>query len=117
MKQQERLDLDAQLVVLLKRAVVENNESLGFQIAQKLFSTNPEWYGYAASPEESEIRRMAHEVLDEFLRQLVFSPAKQARGWHALLVPTKGVVMAPILATNAPASAKPSRCRSSWSNS
>ena len=101
MKQQERLDLDAQLVVLLKRAVVENNESLGFQIAQKLFSTNPEWYGYAASPEESEIRRMAHEVLDEFLRQLVFSPAKQARGWHALLVPTKGVVMAPILATNA----------------
>lgn len=101
MNLQERLDLDAQLVVLLKRAVVENNESMGFQIAQKLFSTNPEWYGYAASPEESEIRRMAHEVLDELLRKVVFSAKSQTRGWHALLVPTSGVVMAPILATNA----------------
>lgn len=101
MSHAERLDLDAQLVVLLKRAVLEDDESMGFQIAQRLFATNPEWYSHGASPEEVEIRALAHEVLDEFLRGIVFRSGAKGSGWRELLVPTDGVVKAPILAANA----------------
>lgn len=101
MNQEQRLELDAQLVVLLKRATVERNETVGFQVAQKLFGTNPEWYACSELPAELEIRRAAHEVLDGFLRQVVLADDHAGVGWRPFMVPQNGHTMSPILATNA----------------
>lgn len=101
MNDAQRLELDGKLTVLLKRAIVERNEPIGFQVAQKLFATNPEWYAYGGADEEAAVRLMAHEVLDEFLRAFVLADGSEAQGWRSLMVPQGGRTLAPILAANA----------------
>ncbi|MDH5493893.1 MAG: hypothetical protein OEY14_18225, partial [Myxococcales bacterium] len=50
------------------------------------------------------MRRAAHEIYDQFLRQLVFAPASSSSAgelWRELMLPTRGVFPGPVLISNA----------------
>lgn len=92
---------DADLVIALKRATIELDEPRAAAISGKLFLSNPDWILRGAGPEELDVRLMAHEVFDEFLRTVAFNPELHGDFWRTLTLPTRGFFPAPILISNA----------------
>ena len=96
-----RLERYAELTIALHRATLEHDTTAGKQIVGELFSRNPEGVFESAGKEELEVFRLAHEVLDGFLRHVVFGDGPPCDWLNHMSFPKRSAFALPILMGNA----------------
>lgn len=94
------LTLIANQTVALHQAAAAGQVERCAQLVHQIFGRNPEGVFEQACPEELEVFAFAHEVLDGFLRGVLFQGAPSAL-LNQISFPKRGFFMAPILMANA----------------
>ena len=96
----QQLTLAANQTVALHQMAAAGDIEGAARLITQLFSRNPEGVFEQACPEELELYGFAHEVLDSFLRGVLFQGAP-SNLLSLLSFPKRGYFMAPILMANA----------------
>lgn len=91
----------ANQTLALHQAAALGDVEAGARLVFALFQRGPEARFDAAGPEELEVFLVAHEVLDSFLRGVVFADGASSRFAQTLTFPKRGAFPAPIPMANA----------------
>lgn len=85
----------------LHQAILHGDVQRAGALVQAIFCKNPEGVFEEAGPETLEVYRVAHEVLDGFLRLIVFSDAVPSAWTNYLSFPKRRTFVAPAIMSNA----------------
>lgn len=96
-----RLERYAELTVALHRATLDQDVATGARLIGELFDRNPESVFDTAGEEEFDVFRLAHEVLDGFLRLVVYADGPPCDWLTPLSFPKRRAFALPILMGNA----------------